>query len=116
MTRFLFMIVAIAAGIAFAASVPTMAVAGIHAVAVERAPSANADACFGEAKDVPSFVIVTCKKKSQSDKAIPCPRVHAMMPAALGSSAAPVPAVSDFHTDTRRADAGTKRLLRPPRG
>lgn len=110
------MIVAFAAGIAFAASVPTMAVAGIHTAPAAVAPPAMADVCADETKKAPGFVIVTCKKKAQAGQIILCPQVHAIVPAALRSTADPAPEGPDCRTDTRRADAGTKRLLRPPRG
>ena len=117
MTRLLPMIVAIAAGIAFAAAIPTMAVAGIHAVPVAaNAMSANADSCADGKRDVPSFVIVTCKKKAQSGKVVLCKQAHAVVPAAPHRPAVRVGVATACRTDAARADAGPERLHRPPRG
>jgi hypothetical protein len=114
MTRLLLMVVAVAAGLAFSLAVPTLAVAGLHAVPVMKAPSANA--CGDEVKGLSSFVIETCKKKSQAGKVILCPSVHAVVPTALRVPAAPVLEMSGCRADMQRDDAGPKRLLRPPRG
>ncbi len=114
MTRLLLMVAAIAAGLAFSLAVPTLAVAGLQAVPAVKAPSANA--CVDEAKDLSSFVVETCKKKSQAGKVIPCPQVHAVVPTGLRVPAAPVSEMSGCRADMQRDDAGSKRLLRPPRG
>lgn len=117
MTRLLPMIVAIAAGIAFAAAIPTMAVAGIHAapVAAKAAPT-NAEACADGTRDTPSFVIVTCKKKERSGKVTLCKQMHAVVPAALCGPVATPPEEPVRRTETPHADACPERLHRPPRG
>lgn len=114
MTRLLLLVVAIAAGLAFSVAVPTLAVAGLQAVPVAKAPSSNA--CVDEAKDLSSLVIETCRKKSQSGEVILCPQVYAVVPAMLRSAAAPIAETPPRSTDLQLSEAGSKRLLRPPRG
>jgi len=124
MTHRLLMIAVFAAATALAAAIPTMAVAGIHAVPVAaEAVSAKADACAestaeGRAEnrqEAPSLVIVTCKKKAQAGKLMPCPQAHALVPAALAAPAASDTAVTAPKSVGGFTQACPERLHRPPR-
>lgn len=128
MTHRLLMIAVFAAATALAAAIPTMAVAGIHAVPVAaEAVSAKADACADSRaestaesraesrQEAPSLVIVTCKKKAQAGKLMPCPQAHALVPAALAAPAASDTAVTAPKSVGGFTQACPERLHRPPR-